>query len=845
MLLPMSPPVAPIFPEAGSTPFSPLAALRFAGSGGLTIWILLATLLAAALVLWSYRADVAAGMGRARRWTCVVLKLAGLALLAACLLEPVWTGRRARPGANLFAVVADNSRSLEIQDAGASAPRAEEVRKLLLPENENGAPPGWQTALADSFDVRRYTFDASLQNVTDFSALDFQGRSTALGAALRTLAERFRGRPLAGALVLTDGNATDFETGVPPDFDFTDLPPVYPVVIGGTGAAKDLAVGGATVTQTAFEDAPVTVRADVTARGFAGKPLLTRLIDAEGKTVAEQRVDAPADGETRPVRFQFKPERPGLSFYQLRVALADAPKENGPEHAEATLANNAAVLAVDRGQGPYRILYVAGRPNWEYKFLNRALDEDREVWMTGLIRVAKREPKFDFRGRAGETGNPLFRGFGDQSREEAGSYDQPVLVRLNTRDADELRAGFPRAPEELFTYHAVIVDDLESEFFPPDQAALLEKFVSERGGGFLMLGGQESFREGGYTRTPVGNMLPVYLDGGGAPEEGARAGGLSGAYSGPFQYGLDREGWLQPWARLRDNERDERRRLESMPPLRVLNRVRGVKPGASVVATAKDAAGRPAPGLVVQRYGRGRTAALLIGDIWRWGMKDAEARADMEKAWRQLARWLVSDVPGRVSVSAEPPAGDASGALELRVRVRDAKFQPVDNATVSVEVETVTFGSKASPGGEASAASNDADKGKLVLRAEPSLEEPGLYLATYVPRQSGGFRFTAKAVNAAGAEEGRAETGWAGNQEAREFRSLTPNLPLLEEIARRTGGTVIRPDGLEELVRRLPLEKSPVMEAWSRPLWHTPWIFLAAILCFGLEWMLRRRQGLP
>jgi uncharacterized membrane protein len=40
---------------------------------------------------------------------------------------------------------------------------------------------------------------------------------------------------------------------------------------------------------------------------------------------------------------------------------------------------------------------------------------------------------------------------------------------------------------------------------------LLQKFVSERGGGFLMLGGQESFHHGKYDRTPIGDMLPSIL----------------------------------------------------------------------------------------------------------------------------------------------------------------------------------------------------------------------------------------------------------------------------------------------------------------------------------------------
>ncbi|MFM8334496.1 MAG: hypothetical protein ACKODK_02950, partial [Opitutaceae bacterium] len=146
--------------------------------------------------------------------------------------------------------------------------------------------------------------------------------------------------------------------------------------------------------------------------------------------------------------------------------------------------------------GPFRVLYVSGRPNWEYKFLNRAVQGDEQVQLVGLIRVAKREPKFDFRGREGETSNPLFRGFGSQAADEVQRYDQPVLVRLNTKDEIELRAGFPRTPEELYGYHAVILDDLEAEFFTRDQAVLLQKFVSERGGGLLMLGGMECFHEG-------------------------------------------------------------------------------------------------------------------------------------------------------------------------------------------------------------------------------------------------------------------------------------------------------------------------------------------------------------
>ncbi len=790
-------------------------------SGWSWLWPALAFVGVAALILgWSYRSSV--GHPPRLRWTCLTLKTFGITALALCLLEPLWLGQRARPGANLFAVMADNSQSLQVNDVGESRNRGAVLRDLVELRVSS-----WQGTLSDNFDVRRYLFDSRLQATKDFSELAFDGRSSGLGAALKTIGERFQGRPLAGVLLLTDGTATDLTAGALPDL--SGLPPIYPVVIGKREPVRDIAVQQVTVSQSSFEDAPVTLQADVTSAGFRGESITAQLVDKTGRVVQEQSATARGDGETLAYRFQLKPEQPGLSFYQVRVAAREkpAPLQPGgtdPERGEATLANNARVFAVDRGQGPFRVLYVSGRPNWEFKFLNRAVQADDQVQLVALIRVAKREPKFDFRGRAGETSNPLFRGFGDQSPEEVQRYDQPVLVRLNTRDEIELRAGFPRTPEELFGYHAVILDDVEAEFFGPDQALLLQKFVSERGGGFLMLGGMESFQEGNYARTPIGDMLPVYLD----RDDG------SFPPPGPVHLELAREGWLQAWARLRDNEADERARLQGMPAFEVLNRVRALKPGASVIASVRDATGAELPGLAVQRFGRGRTAGLMVGDMWRWGMKDAVAQADMGRAWRQLVRWLIADVPLRVQTVIEPLPADANGAVQVQIRVRDEKFQPVDDAVVSVEIEPVVF-----EGTAAAAVSS------IRLEAEPALSEPGLYQATYVPRHTGGYKAMATVKNYAGAELGRGEAGWSSDLAAEEFRSLVPNVALLEEIARKSGGHVVAIDDLKSFAGKLPQLQAPVMETWSYPAWHNPLLFAFALGCLLAEWGLRRWKGLP
>ncbi len=784
--------------------------------------------LALAILIWSYRNSI--GHPPAVRALCLVLKAVGMIALALCILEPLWLGQRARPGANLFAVLADNSQGLQIHDPGDTKSRGDALRGLLDLQSRQ-----WQSTLSETFDLRRYVFDSRLQSTRDFRELTFDGRSTGLASALRTLTDRFQGRPLAGVLLFTDGNATDMPGGLP---DLRGLPPIYPVVLGRSDSIKDIAVQAVAVTQSSFEDAPVSMQADVVASGYRGQPIVARLLDRNGRTVQQQTAEARGDGEALAFRFQLKPEQPGLSFYQIRAGAANDPQLRSevapandasptpvaaPASTEATVLNNNRVVAVDRGQGPYRVLYVSGRPNWEFKFLNRAVQEDDQVQLVALIRVAKREPKFDFRGRAGETSNPLFRGFGNQSPDEVQRYDQPVLVRLNTRDEHELRGGFPRTAEELYGYHAVILDDVEAEYFTPDQALLLQKFVSERGGGFIMLGGMECFQEGKYQRTPIGDMLPVYLD---RDEMAAEA-------PGPLQFQLSREGWLQAWARLRDTESDERTRIENMVNFEVINRVRGLKPGASVIASVRDERGAEMPALATQRFGRGRTAALMIGDLWRWGMRDQNSRVDMDRAWRQLVRWLVADVPGRVQATIEPVAADANGAVQVQVRVRDEKFQPVDDASVTVEVEPVVFD------GSAGTANT------IKVEAEPSLSEPGLYQATYVPRQTGGFKATASVRGSTGTDLGRATAGWSSDLAAEEFRSLVPNTALLEEIARKTGGRVVAASQLEDFAEKLPQLSAPVMETWSYPAWHTPLMFCFALACLLAEWGIRRWKGMP
>ena len=774
-----------------------------------------------ALLVWGYW-RTGSNLGIGLRLASAGLKAVGVVVLALCLLEPLFSGMRARPGANLFVLLADNSQSMSLKDRGADETRGQQVKSLAA------KPARWPGRLGQDFDLRQHAFDTQLRALSDVAQLSFDGGASNLGTSLERLARRYQGRPLAGVLLFTDGSATDAELVeqlAAKAGGASRLPPIYPVLLGTEVPASDISVERVSVTQTNFEDAPVTLSAQVTASGYAGRGVVASLLDESGKQLEQQKSKVDADGKPLTLRFSVKPEQGGVSFYRVSVSAdgepvpqqADAPADSP----EATLANNTHMAAVDRGRGPYRVLYVCGRPNWEFKFLQRAVLEDDQMRLTALLRIANREPKFTFLGRRGEETNPLYRGFEHKDKEQAEQYDQPVLVRIIPEGDDEnaLRGGFPKTAEELYGYHAVIIDDLEASFFTPDQMQLLKEFVRQRGGGLLMLGGQESFKNGRYDRTPIGDLLPVYVDDA-APT----------ATDGRYRLMLTREGWLEPWVRLRGEETDERKRLGGMPAFQTLNPVRGIKPGATVLARVEvQSGGDPLPALVEQRFGQGRVGAMLLGDLWRWSIRRPEnTEDDLAKTWRQTIRWLVAEVPRRVEVdvASSRDLDNADGTLTLGVRVRDPSYAPMDNAVVAVEV-------------------TGPDGKPVQLTAEASSRKAGLYEAAYVPRQPGAYRARMTVTAPDGSEVGQVHTGWTSDPAAEEFRDLRPNRELLQGIARATGGRVVAASDLEDFVASLPMRHAEITEPYVRPAWHQPWVFLLAILCLTAEWGLRRWKGLP
>jgi uncharacterized membrane protein len=401
-------------------------------------------------------------------------------------------------------------------------------------------------------------------------------------------------------------------------------------------------------------------------------------------------------------------------------------------------------------------------------------------------------------------------------------------------DPEELAGGFPKTREELFKYRAIILGSVEASFFTHDQLRMIAEFVSERGGGLLMLGGRNAFAEGGYAGTPLADVIPVELD----ASLSRSAAGTAGAQSGPRDAGendyfvelapeLTPAGRSHSATQIAPTAALSAARWKELPAVSTVNRLGRLKPGATALLTGKAVEGRGSHYLLAfQRFGAGKSVVLPIQDSWIWQMHALMSVEDQthETFWRQMMRWLVSGVPGTVTLAASADRVAPKVPVVLRADVHDANYLRVNNAKVTASI--------VAPG----AAPRD-------VPMEWTVDRDGEYRASFIPDVAGLYevRVDARTADTVVASD----TVFVQAAELNtEYFSAEMRAAGLKRIADETGGQYYTEETLAKLPEDLTFTKSGATVLQQMDLWDMPAIFFLLVALVSTEWAYRKARGL-
>jgi len=716
----------------------------------------------AVLLLLGYL-RIRGGLGARDLLAVSLLRSLAIAVALFCLSRPLLEVSATVPQPGVVGILLDNSISMRLADDGS--PRHAFVDRRF--DTENG---DLLRALRERFDTRLFRFGAATEPLDGIGQLDYGDGASDLGEALGFVREALDGEPLAGIVVVSDGAASS-----PARLESELLAlraagmPVYPIGIGRERYTRDIELSEVNLPHRVLRGSRLQAVVTVRQSGYDGSELELRIED-DARILHKQQIRL--DGATQ----QFQVPLAGVDggIRQLTFSLA-------PQAGEAISENNSrtAVLEVERDR--QRILYFEGEPRFEFKFVRRAVADDGQLGVTGLIRTA--DAKF---------------------------------YRVGIESQQELRDGFPTTREELFAYDALILGSAEISLLDREQQLMIVDFVSRRGGGLLLLGGRHAYTEGGYRDSPLRDLFPVILD------AQAQADFTRRVKVQPTPAAL-----VHPALRLDENRDKSAARWLTLPPLTVVNPLHEIKPGATLLLTG-TASGDEPPYVVMafQRYGRGKVVAFPVQNSWLWQMHEDIDLEDQthELLWRQLLRWLVENQPARTELTLADESIHVGGRLRLRGEVLRPDFSPRDDADVRALL----------------VAPNGVER-RVTLAPDPALR--GVYEAEVVPGEPGDYRVQLE-VETDGEIERGPEARFAVSVSGDEYYGSEMNPRLLGDIAAQTGGRFFTAADSDGLAAAIAGRQKAARVLTRYELWDMPLLFCLLLLLLCAEWAYRRWRGL-
>ncbi len=740
-------------------------------------WAFLLILVAAALVAWL--AYSARNLSAARRSALVGLRFVTLLVLVVCVMRPVARSADVDARDAVVPVLVDTSRSMGLEDVGggrATARRIDRARQLLI---DRLLP-----SIGSRFHVEVLGFGESVAPATA-PQLSASARRSDLESALTAIRDRYHGRAIAGIVLLSDGG----DTSGGAEHAAESSPPIFALAVGSLDTVKDREVLSVTAAEAVLDDSRVDLAVSAVSHGFGATPIELRLLE-NGKVIDARRVTPAGDGT--PVRevFQVSPGRGAPAVYTvLTPAMAG----------EIASENNARSVLVQPPARARRVLLVEGAPGFEHSFLKRAWSTDHGLEIDSVVKKGRNEQ-----------GNDTY-------------YIQATRSR-----SDALTAGYPVTREALFAYDAVVLANVEGHQFTRAQLDATRAFVSQRGGGLLVLGAR-SFMRQGLGATALEEVLPLDLTDRGGPAlsrvEGPADVLPAANAKGTNRVALTAAGEGHPVMQLATSPAESRKRWDAVPALASIATLGGPRPGASVLAVTTGAGGTPRALVAVQRFGEGRAMVFSGEASWRWKMLLPATDRIYETFWKQAIRWLALPAAEPIVINVAPGAAPGD-TLPVRVTVRNAAFEALPNATVDVRVT--------SPDGKVSA-----------LRASPEADAAGdgRYVASFRPEQAGVFKMSAEARQAS-TVVGTASTSVLVGGADLEMADPRVNVQLLERVAAASGGRRVTDADLTALPDILRASLPAATLAVRQDLWHNGWSFAMILTLLGAEWVLRRRWGL-
>jgi uncharacterized membrane protein len=527
------------------------------------------------------------------------------------------------------------------------------------------------------------------------------------------------------------------------------IPQVYPLLTGSTGSFYDIALTEVRADDFAYVknkfEIKVTIKSNI-----PNSVTLPLKIQSGSELLVVKDVQLKKGESISQVSLYITPDRAGLKVCAVNLPFMEY---------EKTRANNSASFAFKAVRDRIRVMHIAGRPSWDLRFLRSALKRDPGVDLVSfyIMRTAS-----DIVNVANEELSLIEFPYNDLFSKDLNSFDAVIFQNFSSR-----------------------------QFFPDHYLNNIAQYV-EKGGAFLMLGGDLAYTEGGFYRTAIDNILPFSL----TPSPATN-------HSRKFSLRHTAPGLTHP---ITENLIEL-----SKVPIEGYNGIGAMQKNSMVLLETDKAE----PYLALREVGKGRTAAVAGDGLWGLNFTGVDAgfgnRAYLEMV-RRLVRWMVKD----------PSVNDLE-ITDIPARIQfgetwGLKLKRSGGRRSGVELKLVDGN------GSVHFRKNIPPFTGSTETIEMPLLKPGVYL-----------------VNA------ESQAHFIEILPSSEYITEESDFDFLRAIAKGSGGKTIETSnsvGWNSEIKLDNKRSAKPGETKVIQIWNHPVLLVLLGLLLGIEWFLRRRRGL-
>ncbi len=546
-----------------------------------------------------------------------VLRMVALIIILFILFEPILSLSWNRIEKPIIAVLVDNSASMTLTDDGKI--RSEQAHSVLQ--------SGLFQNISRNSEVEYYQFSDQLGKISleQLDSIKFNRDGTDIVDALKALKEKNVDRYVKAVILITDGinNLGENPVRYVEDFDT----PIFPIAIGRAVEQKDIIISKISSNQVTYANNKVPVDIMVQAFGFPNRKIEVQLLK-EWQLLDSKFIEIGKDLSETKARLHFTPLEPGFQKYRIQIPVL----EN-----ELTTVNNQKNFYTKVLQSKMRILFIAGSPDPDFKFIKKNLEADPNIEVDCW--VMKKNQQF-------------------------------------------YQGNFPNDLNRLKKYDCIILQNFPGRNTRPALLSILKAVIKSNQTPLLFVAGNGvDYR----SLNSLDNFLPF----------------TSSIYESNEMLVLVRltaRGLVHPITRIVDNEFENQQKWREMPPIYLLLQRLQLYPDSEILIeidpeqTLIRGLKAPLPLVIARKVSQHKSIAIFGYGLWRWDLLMwgiGRSNEVFKKFLSNSIRWLITkegSKPVRIYPDQEIYRNGEQVFFTGEVYYED--YRPMDGAEVQLQVRS-------------------------------------------------------------------------------------------------------------------------------------------------------------